>query len=114
MSVIVGVAEDSRFFSVRKAVNISGKIYRPCVCYTITSDIYRAVKSLLDAGNATVYEKKVLFVSGVAQPVKIEGDEAVITQAPVASSNVNVDNGEISGAGTNAEDATVSSNEFKE
>jgi len=110
MAVVVGVAEDSRFFSVKKAVKINSKVYRPCVCYTITSDIYRVVKSLLESDAATVYEKKVLFISGVAQPIKVEGDEAVITQAPAATIGITVDNGSPEGT----DEGQVPATEFKD
>jgi len=61
---------DKLFFSVKKALRIDGTIYRPSICYEMPKSLRKVIFSLREEGTVTTYDKPVIFVSGVARPLK--------------------------------------------
>lgn len=52
------------FFSVKYSIRIAGKVYMPCICYTLTKFLELTVKDLEKQGKATIYDKMVFFQNG--------------------------------------------------
>ena len=52
------------FFSVKYSIRIAGKVYLPCICYTLTRVLELTVKDLEKRGKATIYDKMVFFQNG--------------------------------------------------
>ena len=52
------------FFSVKYSIRIAGKVYMPCICYTLTRFLELTVKDLEKQGKATIYDKMVFFQNG--------------------------------------------------
>lgn len=61
------------FFSVKYSIRIAGKVYMPCICYTLTRFLELTVKDLEKQGKATIYDKMVFFQNGKL----IEGNPVV-------------------------------------
>lgn len=64
------------FFSVKYSIRIAGKVYMPCICYTLTRFLELTVKDLEKQGKATIYDKMVFFQNGKIieeKPVVKEG-----------------------------------------
>ena len=64
------------FFSVKYAIRIAGKVYMPCICYTLTRFLELTVKDLEKQGKATIYDKMVFFQNG-----KIIEEEPVVKES---------------------------------
>lgn len=52
------------FFSVKYSIRIAGKVYMPCICYTLKRFLELTVKDLEKQGKATIYDKMVFFQNG--------------------------------------------------
>lgn len=65
------------FFSVKYSIRIAGKVYMPCICYTLTRFLELTVKDLEKQGKATIYDKMVFFQNG-----------KIIEEKPVAEENL--------------------------
>ena len=52
------------FFSVKHSIRIAGKVYMPCICYTLTRFLELTVKDLEKQGKATIHDKMVFFQNG--------------------------------------------------
>ncbi len=52
------------FFSVKYSIRIAGKVYMPCICYTLTRFLELTVKDLEKQGKATIHDKMVFFQNG--------------------------------------------------
>ena len=63
--------EKQQWFSVKSPRSISGKIYRPSICYEVTSLIRPELEKLAKKRLVTFYDAKVGFVNGVAQVKKV-------------------------------------------
>lgn len=63
------------FFSVKYSIRIAGKVYMPCICYTLTRFLELTVKDLEKQGKATIYDKMVFFQNG-----KIIEEKAVVKE----------------------------------
>ena len=63
------------FFSVKKEIKIAGKLYIPCVCYTLTKTLELTVKKLADEGKARLHEHEVFFQNGKILPTAEERAE---------------------------------------
>lgn len=68
------------FFSVKYAIRIAGKVYMPCICYTLTRFLELTVKDLEKQGKATIYDKMVFFQNG-----------KIIEEKPVAKESLTVE-----------------------
>lgn len=62
------------FFSVKRPTKINGKIYLPCVCYTVTKALSATINALAENGKANLYKEEVYFQSGKALKSKAERD----------------------------------------
>lgn len=65
------------FFSVKYSIRIAGKVYMPCICYTLTRFLELTVKDLEKQGKATIYDKMVFFQNG-----------KIIEEKPAAKENL--------------------------
>ena len=65
------------FFSVKYSIRIAGKVYMPCICYTLTRFLELTVKDLEKQGKATIYDKMVFFQNG-----------KIIEEKPVVKENL--------------------------
>lgn len=61
------------FFSVKIPVRIAGKVYMPCICYSLARNLETTIKSLEEKGKAVIHADAVFFQNGKI----IEGKEAV-------------------------------------
>ena len=52
------------FFSVKQAIRIGGKAFRPCICYEVTPYLELTVKKLEEEGKVTIYPERVFFCNG--------------------------------------------------
>ena len=52
------------FFSVKSSVKIAGKVYTPCVCYTLPDVLKATVEKMVAEGKAYIYDHKVAFQNG--------------------------------------------------
>lgn len=52
------------FFSVKQLIKIGNKIYKPCVCYRITSMLKATVEELAKEGKVVKHEELVFFQNG--------------------------------------------------
>lgn len=68
------------FFSVKYSIRIAGKVYMPCICYTLTRFLELTVKDLEKQGKATIYDKMVFFQNG-----------KIIEENPVVKENLTVE-----------------------
>lgn len=62
--------EKKVFFSVKESLRIDGTIYRPSICYEMPDSLRKVITSLCDKGTAVIHDKPVIFVSGVARPLR--------------------------------------------
>ena len=69
------------FFSVKYSIRIAGKVYMPCICYTLTRFLELTVKDLEKQGKATIYDKMVFFQNG-----------KIIEEKPVVKENLSTEN----------------------
>lgn len=68
------------FFSVKSAVKIAGKVYTPCVCYSVPDYLKPTVDKMVSEGKAYAYDHKVAFQNGkviekrevVKEPLTVE------------------------------------------
>ena len=70
------------FFSVKYSIRIAGKVYMPCICYTLTRFLELTVKDLEKQGKATIYDKMVFFQNGKIIEEKPVAKENFITEKP--------------------------------
>lgn len=68
------------FFSVKYSIRIAGKVYLPCICYTLTRVLELTVKDLEKQGKATIYDKMVFFQNG-----------KIIEEKPAVKENLTVE-----------------------
>lgn len=68
------------FFSVKYSIRIAGKVYMPCICYTLTRFLELTVKDLEKQGKATIYDKMVFFQNG-----------KIIEEKPAAKENLDAE-----------------------
>ena len=68
------------FFSVKYSIRIAGKVYMPCICYTLTRFLELTVKDLEKQGKATIHDKMVFFQNG-----------KIIEEKPVVKENLTVE-----------------------
>lgn len=61
------------FFSVKTPVRIAGKVYMPCICYSLVRNLESTIKRLEEKGKAVIHADAVFFQNGKI----IEGKEAV-------------------------------------
>ena len=61
------------FFSVKTPVRIAGKVYMPCICYSLARNLEATIKSLEEKGKAVIHADTVFFQNGKI----IEGKEVV-------------------------------------
>jgi hypothetical protein len=100
MSIKIKMDDEYKYFSVRSAQKIGGKVYRPSICYDLTTDLVRTMTALKEQGIAVLYVEKVRFVSGAVATVKTATvtEAAVVTQpseatiAVESSSSASTDN----------------------
>lgn len=52
------------FFSVRNTIKIAGKVYKPCICYEVTSILELTVNKLVAEEKADTHKKYVYFCNG--------------------------------------------------
>lgn len=52
------------FFSVKKEIRIGGKVYVPCVCYSLPQFLEYTVNKLVEEGKAVIYDEYVGFMNG--------------------------------------------------
>ncbi len=52
------------FFSVKRAIRIGGKTFRPCICYEVTPYLELTIKKLAEGDNVTIYPERVFFCNG--------------------------------------------------
>ena len=65
------------FFSVKYSIRIAGKVYMPCICYTLTRFLELTVKDLEKQVKATIHDKMVFFQNG-----------KIIEEKPVVKENL--------------------------
>lgn len=65
------------FFSVKHSIRIAGKVYMPCICYTLARFLELTVRDLEKQGKATIYDKMVFFQNG-----------KIIEEKPVVKENL--------------------------
>ena len=70
------------FFSVKYSIRIAGKVYMPCICYTLTRFLELTVKDLEKQGKATIYDKMVFFQNGKIIEEKPVVKENLTTEKP--------------------------------
>ena len=70
------------FFSVKYSIRIAGKVYMPCICYTLTRFLELTVKDLEKQGKATIYDKMVFFQNGKIIEEKPVAEENLTTEKP--------------------------------
>ena len=56
------------FFSVKNPIKIGGKVYKPCICYEVTSYLKLTIDKLLSEDKVDVYEERVFFCNGKLVP----------------------------------------------
>ena len=52
------------FFSVKSAVKIAGKVYTPCVCYSLPDFLRATIEKMVAEERAYIYDHKVAFQNG--------------------------------------------------
>lgn len=52
------------FFSVKNAIKIGGRVFKPCICYEVTDYIALTIKRLVAEGKITLYPERVFFCNG--------------------------------------------------
>ena len=52
------------FFSVKRAIRIGGKAFRPCICYEVTPYLELTIKKLSEGDDITLYPERVFFCNG--------------------------------------------------
>ena len=70
------------FFSVKYSIRIAGKVYMPCICYTLTRFLELTVKDLEKQGKATIYDKMVFFQNGKITEEKPVVKEKLTAEKP--------------------------------
>lgn len=70
------------FFSVKYSIRIAGKVYMPCICYTLTRFLELTVKDLEKQGKATIYDKMVFFQNGKIIEEKPAAKENLTAEKP--------------------------------
>lgn len=70
------------FFSVKYSIRIAGKVYMPCICYTLTRFLELTVKDLEKQGKATIYDKMVFFQNGKIIEEKPAAKENLAAEKP--------------------------------
>ena len=70
------------FFSVKYSIRIAGKVYMPCICYTLTRFLELTVKDLEKQGKATIYDKMVFFQNGKIIEEKPVVKESLTVEKP--------------------------------
>lgn len=68
------------FFSVKHSIRIAGKVYMPCVCYSLTKFLELTVKDLEKQGKAAIHDKMVFFQNG-----------KIIEEKPAAKENLTIE-----------------------
>lgn len=66
------------YFSVKIPLKITGKIYKPCICYPLTARLELTINKLKDEGKAEVYEKQVFFCNGKLVEEKTVKEEKTV------------------------------------
>ena len=78
------------FFSVKYSIRIAGKVYMPCICYTLTRFLELTVKDLEKQGKATIYDKMVFFQNGKIIEEKPAAKENLAAEKPKKAKTVPV------------------------
>lgn len=52
------------YFSVKRAFKINGKVYSPCICYSLPDNLLPTIQKLEKEEQAVIYAKKVAFQNG--------------------------------------------------
>ena len=60
------------FFSVKSAVKIAGKVYTPCVCYSLPDFLRATIEKMVKEEKAYIYDHKVAFQNGKVLEKKVE------------------------------------------
>lgn len=60
------------FFSVKSAVKIAGKVYIPCVCYSLSDFLKATIEKMVAEERAYIYDHKVAFQNGKVLEKKVE------------------------------------------
>ena len=56
------------YFIVKKSTKILGKVYTPCVCYSVPEVLLPTVEKMVKEGRAYAYDEKVSFQNGKVLP----------------------------------------------
>lgn len=65
------------FFSVKSAVKIAGKVYIPCVCYSLSDFLRATIEKMVAEEKAYIYDYKVAFQNGKVLEKKVEAKPVV-------------------------------------
>ena len=52
------------FFSVKTPTKIAGKVYTPCVCYSLPDILKPTIEKMVKEEKANIYDNKVFFQNG--------------------------------------------------
>lgn len=66
------------YFSLRRAFKINGKVYSPCICYSLPDNLLPTIQKLEKEGQAVIYATKVAFQNGAI----ITARSSDVTEAP--------------------------------
>ena len=69
------------FFTVNTPIRIGGKLFKPCICYEVTSYLELTVQKLAKEGKADIHEKFVYFCNG--KPVEQKAKKFEVIEKPV-------------------------------
>ena len=70
------------FFSVKSTVKIGGKVYIPCVCYSLSDHLVPTIDKMVEEGKAYKFEKRVFFQNGKIIEKKAVVEESLPTEKP--------------------------------
>lgn len=76
------------FFSVKTSIKIAGKVYKPCICYKVTSILELTINKLVAEGKAEIHKDYVYFCNGKITEKKEEAKEKLTSDTSKKSKKV--------------------------
>ena len=68
------------YFSVKSSVKIAGKVYTPCICYSLPEVLVPTVNKMVAEDKAVLYKDKVFFQNGKVLVKKPAVKEVLTTE----------------------------------
>ena len=80
------------FFSVKTPTKIAGKVYTPCVCYSLPDTLKPTIEKMVKEEKANIYDNKVFFQNGKVLEKKAVEDEPVGTKKTKKTKKEDINN----------------------